>query len=388
MAQNFCLLAISLALVLSACAFPPTSTPTPVIPDNAEPINPESVAVTTLELTISVDPSVTFNAVDQTITYNYLVKNTGSQSVPGPAGVNDDRAATSCPEITSVGNNDANLDPTEEVTCTGTYKITQADLDAGSVTNNATATVGGVSSNAATFAANMTQNKALTLSKAANPTTYNQLGQAITYTYVITNSGNVTLQGTFSVSDDKVTTANCTQPGDGALSPNEQMSCTATYSITQADLAATSVTNNASASEGTITSANVTTTVNKSGTGIPPVIGESRQHTVVKGEWLWQIARCYGANPREVINANLQLYHPAKLFAGMVVTVPNVGSVGPILGPPCIHWHQVVSGDTWASIAQKFTNIDINFIQRSDVNPRGLVPGIEVRVPVGPLKYP
>jgi LysM repeat protein len=232
------------------------------------------------------------------------------------------------------------------------------------------------------------QNKALTLSKAANPTTYNQVGQVITYTYVILNSGNVTLQGTFAIADDKVTTANCTQPGDGALSPNEEMSCTATYSITQADLAAVSVTNNASASNGTITSANATSTVNKSGAaGTSPVIGGSLQHTVVKGEWLWQIARCYGANPREVINANLQLYHPAKLMPGMVVTVPNVGSIGPVLGPPCISWHTVAAGDTWASIAQLY-NADVNFIQKVEVNPRGLVTGAEVRVPVGPYQYP
>jgi LysM repeat protein len=341
-----------------------------------------------LELTVSVDLSVTFNAVGQVITYNYLIRNTGNQSLPGPASVTDDKATTSCREVTTGGNADANLDPTEEVTCTGTHTITQADLDAGSVTNKVTATVGGVTSNTASFPLNLRQNKALTLSKAANPTTYNQVGQVITYTYVILNSGNVTLQGTFAIADDKVTTANCTQPGDGALSPNEEMSCTATYSITQADLAAVSVTNNASASNGTITSANATSTVNKSGAaGTSPVIGGSLQHTVVKGEWLWQIARCYGANPREVINANLQLYHPAKLMPGMVVTVPNVGSIGPVLGPPCIRWHTVAAGDTWASIAQLY-NADVNFIQKVEVNPRGLVTGAEVRVPVGPYQYP
>jgi hypothetical protein len=230
----------------------------------------------------------------------------------------------------------------------------------------------------------------LTLSKAANPISYNQANQIITYTYVIINSGNVTLSGTFSVADDK-TTPNCPQPEDGLLSPQEEMSCTSTYTITQADVNVGQVTNNASASNGTITSANAAVTVNRSGTvppQQPPVIGESRQHTTVDGEWLWQIARCYGADPREVINANLQWYHPAKLRPGVVVTVPNVGSVGPVLGPPCLYSHTVAAGDTWASIAGQYSNVDVNFIQRSDVNPGGLVPGTTVRVPVGPEIYP
>ena len=391
MAQNtrFHLLSTVLILILSACTFPPTQTPVIVTeePPPTEP-PPSELESVTLDLTISADTSGTLNTAGQMIEYSFLIKNTGTQSAPGPASMTDDKTTPVCPDFSLVGNQDGNLDPDEEVTCTGTYTITAADLEAGSVTNTATATLEGYTSNQATFTVELATTSALTLTKAANPTTYSQAGQIITYTYVIINSGNVILDGPFSVADDK-TSPNCTQPDDGFLSPNEEMSCTATYSITQTDLTNGSVTNNASASNGTITSANVTSTVNSTVSGgNPPVVGESRQHTVEKGEWLWQIARCYGANPKEVINANLQLSHPARLLPGMVVTVPNVGSVGPVLGPPCINWHLVVSGDTWASIASQFSNVDVNFIQRSDVNPRGLVPGIEVRVPVGPLDYP
>jgi LysM repeat protein len=334
---------------------------------------------------VNANTSVPFDAVSKVINYTYLIKNTGAQSLPGPVSVVDNKTIPACPEVTTVGNADGNLDTNEEVTCTGTYTITQADLDAGSVTNSVTASVGGTNSNPVSFTVNMTQNRVLTLSKAANPTTYTQLGQVITYTYVILNGGNVTLQGPFSIADNKVT-ANCTQPGDGLLSPNEQMSCTASYSIIQDNLNAASVTNNATASNGTITSAPVTTTINKTGpTGSVPSPGANYQHTVVKGEWLWQIARCYGADPRAVINANPQLSNPSRISSDITVTVPNVGSNGTIYGSPCIHMHTVQSGDTWASIAQLY-NADSALIQ--EVNPAGLAPGSTIKVPVGPYDYP
>ena len=43
----------------------------------------------------------------------------------------------------------------------------------------------------------------LSLVKTANPTTYSSVGDVIAYTYEITNSGQTTLGGPFSVSDDK-----------------------------------------------------------------------------------------------------------------------------------------------------------------------------------------
>ena len=80
----------------------------------------------------------------------------------------------------------------------------------------------------------------------------------ITYTYVITNSGNVTLAQPFTVTDDKLGTITC--PATPAtLAPTDTITCTKTYTIQQADVDAGSITNTASAhapygGEGTITS--------------------------------------------------------------------------------------------------------------------------------------
>ena len=92
--------------------------------------------------------------------------------------------------------------------------------------------------------------RTLHLSKSASPATYNTVGQAITYTYTVKNSGNVTLTGPFMVSDNRIGSPAGTPfaCGSGALVPNQTLTCSATYTITQADIDAGSVTNTASVS--------------------------------------------------------------------------------------------------------------------------------------------
>ena len=206
-----------------------------------------------LALTKSASPA-TYNTAGQTINYSYVLKNTGNVTLSGPFTVTDDKAAVTCPpDVTSLAVGDT-------LTCSASHTITQADLENGKVTNTATASGGGVTSNQATATVTATLCKVLSLIKTATPTTYSKVGAVITYRYLVRNFGNVTLTGPFSVTDDK-TTVTCTQPADGALSPNETMTCTATYTITQADLDNGKVTNKATASGGGATSNQATATV-------------------------------------------------------------------------------------------------------------------------------
>ena len=85
------------------------------------------------------------------------------------------------------------------------------------------------------------------------------MGAVISYSYLVTNSGNVTLSGPFTVSDDKATDESC--PITASLAPGASITCTASYTIGQADLDAGLVTNVASASNGTVTSPTDTETV-------------------------------------------------------------------------------------------------------------------------------
>jgi hypothetical protein len=87
---------------------------------------------------------------------------------------------------------------------------------------------------------------ALTLVKTAAPQTYLQAGDVIQYTYVLTNTGNVPLDGPFTVADDLATDEAC--PPDNSLAVGAPLTCTASYTITPADVVAGHVTNTATAS--------------------------------------------------------------------------------------------------------------------------------------------
>ena len=96
-----------------------------------------------------------------------------------------------------------------------------------------------------------TQTKALSLVKHADPAMYSAMGQTITYTYMIENTGNVTLAGPFSITDDKQGTFVC---GSGPMTPGNTTSCTSLHLISNGDMLLASITNIASATDEVITS--------------------------------------------------------------------------------------------------------------------------------------
>jgi uncharacterized repeat protein (TIGR01451 family) len=215
-------------------------------------------------LTLTVTPSqATYDQVGQLITYTYIIKNSGTAAL-GP----DQFKVTDSPVSPSPFNCGAatTLAPNATVTCTIPYAITQNDLNAVSITNIASASGGGVgpSQNATSTISKAV--KALTITTTASPATYNQVGQQITFTYVIKNSGNINLgPAQFTVSDTLVspTAFNCAD-ANANLAPNSTITCTATYTITQADLGAVSITNIATASgAGVGPSSPASVTVNK-----------------------------------------------------------------------------------------------------------------------------
>ena len=200
------------------------------------------------------------------MTYSYLVKNTGNVTLTGVSLADDniDAGSMSCPATTLTVAPGAG----SSMTCMATHTFTQAELDAngsptaasGKLRNMVTADSTQTTPVTDDLDIPITQTPAILLTKSASPGTYDAVGQTISYSYVIKNTGNVTLNGPFTVADDKATVT-CTQPADALLSPNEEMSCAASYSVTQADLDASKVTNKATATNGSVTSSEATATV-------------------------------------------------------------------------------------------------------------------------------
>ena len=93
--------------------------------------------------------------------------------------------------MTTVGNHDGRLDPGERITCTATYTVTQADLDAGSVTNTATGAGGAArTSNEAQAIVDATQAPRLTLAKRPRAVdSFDAVGQVLEYRFTVENSG-------------------------------------------------------------------------------------------------------------------------------------------------------------------------------------------------------
>ena len=102
------------------------------------------------------------------------------------------------------------------------------------------------------------------------------------------------------------------------------------------------------------------------------------QHQVQVGDWLMQIARCYGADYAAVRRANPQLANPNWLLPGMTVTVPDAGTVGEVHGTPCVSEYTVAFGDTWSLLAEQFGTTAV-VLQR--VNPGPLLAGDKLIVP-------
>jgi len=179
-----------------------------------------------------------YSTVGETITYSYTITNTGNTTLTGTFSVSDDKVTVTCPA--------GGLAPNASMNCSGSYAITQADLDNGSLTNVAQAHSNNTDSNTDTETVTAAQSPSISLTKSASPVVYSAAGQVITYTYTITNTGNVTLVGPFSVTDDKLGTFTCLTSLT-SLAPSGSGTCTRTYTITASNMTIPSITNTATA---------------------------------------------------------------------------------------------------------------------------------------------
>ncbi|MGW8954338.1 DUF7507 domain-containing protein [Streptomyces sp. NPDC055709] len=202
------------------------------------------------------------------LTYSYLVHNTGNVTLSA-VDVRDTVFTGSGPDP-EISCPDTTLAPGESVTCTATYTVTQADVDAGEIENTAVATGtppsgSAVDSNESSAIFTPQRNPALSLVKSATPPAVTAAGQQVDYTLLVTNTGNLTLSAvgvTESAFSGTGPAPQISCPGT-ALVPGQSMTCTASYTVTQADVDAGEVENTAVATGTPPTGPAVTATSNE-----------------------------------------------------------------------------------------------------------------------------
>ncbi|SKB49923.1 conserved repeat domain-containing protein, partial [Sphingobacterium nematocida] len=217
-----------------------------------------------------------------TITYTFKVTNNGSVTMNNIALSEVAFSGTGTkpvPSFVSSTNSSAvgTLIPGEVATYSATYTLTQADKDAGLLSNDAsvTGTPPGSTTNIPnvpsvdptpkdpsdpTTVVDVPANPSLTFAKTG---VLSADGNTVTYTFTVTNNGNVTMSG-IAVSDPKITGAITLTTT--TLAPGASTTGTATYTLTQAEKDAGEVVNKA-----TVTGTPPTTDPSNPATPITPV---------------------------------------------------------------------------------------------------------------------
>ncbi|MBD3864699.1 beta strand repeat-containing protein, partial [Olleya marilimosa] len=208
-------------------------------------------------------------ALDSEVTYTFTVTNTGSVSV-NTVTINDTLLGGDITaDVTLSGDTNTNgvLEPTETWSFTApNYTVTQADIDAGVITNTVTVTGNEILNNTevsandtyvidenntdVTFCDPTSGLNIVKSAAIANGDACLALDSEVTYTFTVTNTGTVSIN-TVTINDTLLggdITADVTLSGDtntnGVLEPTETWSFTApNYIVTQADIDAGVITN-------------------------------------------------------------------------------------------------------------------------------------------------
>lgn len=254
--------------VTPACTTGCTATTT--IPDNTS----MTVAKSVSSISIANGTSATVTDAGDIITYEYVITNTGSTTLTAAAPTDAGPTFNTQPAtntLSAFSPASATIAPGATQTFTATYTLDQDDVDNAAgvtdgVSNTASATATDPRGNTIAPASNSTAvatiagGPAMTIVKAGAITTDNgAIGEAdvndvITYTYTVTNTGNVTISGV-TVADVHNGYGTAPVPGnetpviatggstDAAvngswdiLKPGDQITFTATYTVVQADV--------------------------------------------------------------------------------------------------------------------------------------------------------
>ncbi|MCB0610325.1 MAG: DUF11 domain-containing protein, partial [Lewinella sp.] len=232
-------------------------------------LNPRAVSLGVLKTdNLSLGPDGILNAGD-TIYYTITVTNTGEATISNITLTDANADGISCSPSEPI-----TLTAGASSTCTAYHIVTQGDLDAGMVSNSATASgqdpngdpvmdisddpddptdtdVEGDGEPDDPTNTTLTQDPELQVQKtdalSLGPDGILNAGDTIYYTITVMNTGNVTVDN-IGLTDVNAAGLACTPAEPVSLAPGESSTCTAYHIVTQGDLDAGTVSNSATAS--------------------------------------------------------------------------------------------------------------------------------------------
>lgn len=184
-------------------------------------------------LYITPTPSEAF-ASGVIIYYKYHFKNAGNMNLSSFSVSDNIATDLTCPAVT--------LKPNDTADCTGTYKIQQADINRGYVTNTASISSGATVSNTAT--AFVLTTKLFLTSITTNPSSVKQKNELVEFTYLLQNKGSVNITSINSITGANVQDVTCNGanlPYSLTLTPGSSVECKSRYFVQQSDLDAGSL---------------------------------------------------------------------------------------------------------------------------------------------------
>ena len=177
-------------------------------------------------LQVTKTPSASTAAVGETVTYQFSVKNTGAVTIKALTLTDD--------KLGDITLNTALLAPGEAATGSATHTIIETDLP-GPLSNVATASGTDSQGKAVTAQAKasveLTYTAAMEVAKLASATT-SGVGDSVTYTYTVRNTGTVTIKG-LKLVDDKLKDIKVDKD---TLAPGDTATGSATHLVVEADL--------------------------------------------------------------------------------------------------------------------------------------------------------
>ena len=203
--------------------------------------------------------------IGDSVSYRFEIKNTGNSTITDVTFADDHEL-----QDLKWDREYATLQPGEKASGTASYVLTQADVDAGEIINTANVTGrtpdGSEVTDSDEAKTKIIVRSAILLEKSTDPAirTDAHAGDTVPFTFVITNTGNCSLND-ISLEDDLPGISDVvidwensrdTSTGEGTLAAGEAVSGGAFYTLTQADIDRGSILNQAAVT-GTDTTGNI-----------------------------------------------------------------------------------------------------------------------------------